>query len=67
MKKWQLNNNYDRPIPRRIIEEAGVPRELFGLNKHGAGFIYKYDWLKIIKTRMSKAAGEYVLNKYKKF
>jgi len=30
MAPWRLNNNYDRPIPRRIAEEAGVPREMFG-------------------------------------
>lgn len=30
MAPWGLNNNYDRPIPRRIAEEAGVPREMFG-------------------------------------
>ena len=30
---WTLWNDYDRPIPRRIVEEAGVPREMFGLSK----------------------------------
>lgn len=33
MKPWILNNSYDRPIPRRIAEEAGVARELFGMRK----------------------------------
>jgi hypothetical protein len=33
MVPWRLNNNYDRPIPRRIAEEAGVPREMFGQTK----------------------------------
>ncbi|PWB50313.1 MAG: hypothetical protein C3F18_09560, partial [Nitrosomonadales bacterium] len=33
MGPWRLNNNYDRPIPRRIAEEAGVPREMFGQTK----------------------------------
>jgi len=33
MAPWRLNNNYDRPIPRRIAEEAGVPREMFGQTK----------------------------------
>ncbi len=30
MAPWTLNNKYDRPIARRIAEEAGVPREMFG-------------------------------------
>lgn len=30
MQPWRLNTRYDRPIPRRIGEEAGVPREMFG-------------------------------------
>jgi len=30
MAPWRLNNAYDRPIPRRIAEEAGIPREYFG-------------------------------------
>ena len=28
-----MNNSYDRPIPRRILELAGVPRKLFGMRK----------------------------------
>ncbi len=35
MAPWQLNNDYDRPIPRRVLEEAGVPREAFGWAKKG--------------------------------
>jgi len=33
MAAWQLGNDYDRPIPRRIVESAGVPRALFGQRK----------------------------------
>lgn len=33
MAPWQLKNGYDRPIPRRILEERGVPREAFGWGK----------------------------------
>ena len=36
MSPWTLNNPYDRPIPRRILEEKGVPRELFGQQKKAA-------------------------------
>jgi len=30
MKPWRVGGAYDRPIPRRILEEAGIPRGLFG-------------------------------------
>lgn len=33
MDRWRLNNNYDRPIPRRLAEEAGLPRTSFGQKK----------------------------------
>jgi len=33
MEPWRLHNSYDRPIPRRIAEEAGVDRCLFGIEK----------------------------------
>ena len=33
MDPWRLRTAYDRPIPRRLAEEAGVPREMFGQTK----------------------------------
>jgi hypothetical protein len=30
MAPWTLHNQYDRPVPRRIVEEAGIPRRAFG-------------------------------------
>jgi len=33
MLPWTLGTDYDRPIPRRLAEEAGVPRKLFGQRK----------------------------------
>lgn len=36
MRPWRLGTGYyDRPIPRRMAEEAGVPRECFGQVKFG--------------------------------
>lgn len=58
MKPWSLENDYDRPIPRRIVEESGVPRQLFGVDKHGAGFNYHFDWLKRIENKMSEASAK---------
>lgn len=37
MKPWSIGGAYDRPIPRRIIEDAGVPREMFGQEKKAVG------------------------------
>jgi hypothetical protein len=33
MKQWRLGAGYDKPIARRIAEERGVPRNLFGMRK----------------------------------
>ena len=33
MDAWRLGTSYDRTIPRRLAEEAGVPRDLFGQAK----------------------------------
>lgn len=34
MRPWSVEDiHYDRPIPRRIVEDAGVPRHLFGQKK----------------------------------
>jgi len=33
MRQWALGNDYDRPIPRRMLEEIGVAREAFGRTK----------------------------------
>ena len=56
MKPWSVGSSYDRPIPRRIVESCGVSRNAFGIEKHGAGFTYKFDWLHRIETRMSNSA-----------
>ena len=39
MQPWRMVSDYDRPIPRRIAETAGVPRGLFGIAKR-AQLIY---------------------------
>ncbi len=33
---WDVGGPYSRPIPRRLLEEAGVARDLFGITKTGA-------------------------------
>lgn len=58
LAKWSIGGDYDRPIPRRILEEKGLPRESFGMKKYGAGFFYAYDWKKRILSRMSPTSAE---------
>jgi hypothetical protein len=36
MAAWRLSTDYDKPVLRRIVEEAGVPRHLFGQRKEAA-------------------------------
>ena len=33
MRPWRVGGNYDRPIPRRLVEEAGVPRRAYAREK----------------------------------
>ena len=37
MRTWSVGGHYDKPIARRIIEEAGVPRNQFAPKKHAGG------------------------------
>lgn len=37
MCAWSVGGKYDRPIPRRLAEDRGVPRRLFGQLKVGGG------------------------------
>jgi len=36
MDPWRVGGRYDRPIPRKIIEGAGIPRQMFGQRKSAA-------------------------------
>ena len=51
MRPWTLGGAYDRPIPRRLAEEAGVPREAFGQAKAHSGHARFFD-----ASRFSPAA-----------
>jgi hypothetical protein len=42
MRPYQVGGRYDRPVPRRIAEEAGVPRGSFGTEKKAASIVF--DW-----------------------
>jgi hypothetical protein len=47
MKPWDIGGDYNRPISRRIVEQAGVPREAFGTMKSFASrwFVTSPDFL----------------------
>lgn len=36
MRPWSIGGKYDRPIPRRLVEDAGIAREAFGRRKLAA-------------------------------
>ena len=40
MRRWQVGGDYDRPVCRRILETAGVPRDAFGQDKKAASVLW---------------------------
>ena len=44
MAPWTLGNDYDRPIPRRLLEEAGVDRKMFGMRKKNTVVGSAFHW-----------------------
>lgn len=48
MKPWSVGGGYDRPIARRLVEEAGVPRGTFAIRKKNTSseseFRWPYSW-----------------------
>ena len=44
MAPWRLGTSYDRPIARRILEEAGVPRGAFGVRKKDTSHESPFRW-----------------------
>lgn len=52
MKNWDVGGDYNRPICRRICEEAGIPRDAFGMHKRNASVIlHNYDELMTPSSR----------------
>jgi hypothetical protein len=52
MQPWILGTSYDRPIARRILEEKGVDRNLFGQQKKAVGVMLSHS-LKHIEYSMN--------------
>jgi hypothetical protein len=51
MAPWQVGGDYDRPIPRRILEERGIERGTFALQDVGGAV----EWVPWAMTETSKA------------
>lgn len=56
MMPWRVREHYDRPIARRIIEDAGAPRDCFGREKHGGGIAYHFDTPRRLAYKMSPSS-----------
>ena len=65
LKKYSVGGSYDRPIPRKIVEDAGVPRERCGFKKMGVGFNYRFDNNKRMESRISKHSLKHYQENYK--
>ncbi len=44
MAPWTVGGDYDRPIPRRIVEQAGVPRGSFAVRKKNTSHATPFKW-----------------------
>ncbi len=44
MQRYRIGGTYDRPVPRRIVEQAGVPRQSFGQRKAAANIVCRSAW-----------------------
>jgi hypothetical protein len=40
MRPWDVPGDYSRPIPRRIVESAGAPRDVFGMVKRASAVAF---------------------------
>jgi hypothetical protein len=58
MDPWRLRNSYDRPIPRRIGETAGIDRRLFGLRKKMVSTSQPYPSNAELRRRFFEALAE---------
>jgi hypothetical protein len=55
MAAYSIGGDYDRPIPRRILEEAGVPRNAFGQAKKATSISF-FGFLPGMRERLSPSS-----------
>jgi len=59
MAPWDLRNDYNRPICRRILEQEGVPREAFGIKKRATARTF-YESAEVLTPENSKSYGDWI-------
>ena len=58
MQPWTLGTtSYDRPVPRRILETAGVPRHLFGRKKKAVVKRYDFPYNRVLRRQFYRDLG----------
>jgi len=65
MRPWMLNRGYNRPIPRRVLEEAGVARDAFGQKKSAIQVVFVGSKNNTL-SKMTSASAQSFLQYYKK-
>jgi len=65
MRPWVLNSGYNRPIPRRVLEERGVPRDAFGQKKNAIQVVFVGSKNNTL-SKMTSASAQSFLQYYKK-
>jgi hypothetical protein len=53
MQPWSVGTKYDKPIPRRLVEEAGVERGMFGLEKKAVAIVPEAEGFEKAMTKAS--------------
>jgi hypothetical protein len=59
MEPYRVQGHYDRPIPRRLAEEAGVSRQSFGMVKRAANVLFQRDGLAAFTPRSRRSLEEF--------
>jgi len=56
MAPWALGTDYDRPVARRIVEEAGIERGTFAVRKKNTSSNSPFRWPHLRRARAGFAA-----------
>jgi hypothetical protein len=73
MSKWAVGGDYDRPIPRRILESLGIDRNEFGMKKRAVATFYDLPKNKTLREEFlcymafvyNKSARSIIMNQFK--
>ncbi|MEX2546814.1 MAG: hypothetical protein WD830_03385 [Chloroflexota bacterium] len=60
MEPFRVGGHYDRPIPRRLAEEAGIPRGSFGVAKRAANVLLQRDGPAGLTERSRRSLEQFV-------